>query len=67
MKPIACAGGAFAVAATLVLAHAARPAAQGGNSDIMAPMSTPDDAKKKPGTWKPTIRPDGQPQIEGYY
>ena len=67
MKRLVYLGGALAVAAGLVATQAARPAAQGGNSDIMAPMSTPEDAKKVPGNWKPKIRPDGQPQVEGYY
>ncbi len=67
MKGILYLSGALTVGAVLVLGHAARPAAQGGNSDIMAPVSTPEDSKKKPGTWKPKMRPDGQPQIEGYY
>jgi hypothetical protein len=58
---------AVVAASALIGVHTTRTSAQGGNSDIMAPQSTPADAKKLPGNWKTTIRPDGQPQIEGYY
>ncbi len=67
MTRFTCFTAALVAAAALAGVQSERASAQGGNSDIMAPRSTPDDAKKAPGNWKPKIRPDGQPQIEGYY